>query len=174
MAGSWRIARRFLPGIVVQVYYFLRFGALVSHRAEMEMSGQARLGRGTVISSFTKVKVAGPFETGRGAQIASNCFLEAGLGGIRLGEDVLVGPGCVFVTTNYRYDRLGVPLTEQGTSSRGIRVGDRSWIGANCVLLDGVTIGNDAIVSAGSIVSSDVPEGAIVQGNPAKVIFTRR
>jgi acetyltransferase-like isoleucine patch superfamily enzyme len=170
----WHVLRRFLPGIFAQAYYFLRCRAFVSHRAEMEMSPDARLGRGTVISSFTKVKVAGPLVTGRRAQIATNCFLEAGEGGITLGDDVLIGPGTVLVTTNYRYDRVGVPFPEQGTVSRGIRVGDRSWIGSNCVLTDGVTVGRDVIVTAGSVVSGTVPDGAIVQGNPAKVIFTRR
>ncbi|NNE43726.1 MAG: acyltransferase [Gemmatimonadetes bacterium] len=140
----------------------------------MEISADARLGRGTVVSSFTKVKVAGMFRTGERVQVASNCFLEAGRGGIVLGDDVLVGPGTVLVTTNYRYDQLGVPFPQQGTVSRGIRVGDRSWIGANCVIIDGVTVGRDVIVSAGAVVTSNVPDGAIVQGNPAKVIFTRR
>lgn len=169
-----KVIRRFMPGFLVQWIYMARCGAFVSPRAEVEVSGQAQLGKGTVISSFTKVKVAGPFVTGKKVQIASNCFLEVGEGGLQLGDDVLIGPGCCLVTTNYKYDKVGVPLQEQGTDSKGIRIEDRAWIGSNVTVLDGVTIGRDAIVTAGAIVSSDIPEKAIVSGNPAKVIFKRR
>ena len=170
-----RAIRRFLvPGLFVQAYYFLRCRALVSHRAEVELTNRAELGKGTVISSFTKVKVAGSLRTGRRAQIASNCFIEAGEGGLILGDDVLVGPGSSIITTNYQYSQVGVPVTEQGTVSRGVVIGDRVWIGANCTILDGVTIGDDAIVTPGSVVSADVPERAIVQGNPGQPIFVRR
>ena len=169
-----KILRRFLPGFVVQFVYLLKHRAFVSARAEIELSGDARLGRGTVISSFTKVKVSGPFVTGPRAQVATGCFLEVGEGGLYLGEDVLIGPGCSLVTTNYRYDRVDVPVQQQGTVSKGISIGDRSWIGANCVILDGVTIGRDVIVVAGSVVSTSIPDRTIVQGNPAKAIFTRR
>jgi len=169
-----KVLRRFLPGFVVQWIYFARCGALVSPRAEVEISGKAQLGRGTVISSYTKVKIAGPFVTGQRVQIASNCFVEVGEGGLQMGDDVLVGPGCAIITTNYKYDKVGVPLAQQGTVSRGIRIDDRAWIGANVTILDGVHVGRDAIVTAGAVVSSDVPERAIVQGNPARPIFTRR
>ncbi len=111
---------------------------------------------------------------GRNLQVASNCPREAGEGGLVFGDDGLVGPGSAIVTTNYRYDRVGVALSAQGTLSRGIEIGDRVWIGSNCTILDGVTIGADAIVTAGTVVTQNVPERAIVQGNPAKTIFTRR
>jgi acetyltransferase-like isoleucine patch superfamily enzyme len=85
-----------------------------------------------------------------------------------------VSPNCTILTSNYRFDRLGIPLQEQGTESKGVRIGHRVWLGANSVVLDGADIGDDCIVSAGSIVSGSIPPRSIVQGNPAKVIFTRR
>jgi acetyltransferase-like isoleucine patch superfamily enzyme len=69
---------------------------------------------------------------------------------------------------------VGVPLPEQGSVSKGVRIGHRVWIGANAVVLDGAELGDDCIVSAGSIVSGSIPPRSIVQGNPARVIFTRR
>ena len=77
------------------------------------------------------------------------------------------------VLTEIRLERVD-PLAQQGTVSRGIRIDDRVWVGANVTILDGVHVGRDAIITAGSIVSADVPERAIVQGNPARPIFTRR
>jgi acetyltransferase-like isoleucine patch superfamily enzyme len=56
----------------------------------------------------------------------------------------------------------------------GVRIGDRVWLGSNCVVLDGADIGDDVIVSAGSVVSGRIPPNTVVLGNPAKVIFTRR
>ena len=58
--------------------------------------------------------------------------------------------------------------------SKPTRIGHRVWIGSNCVVLAGSEIGDNVIVSAGSVVSGRVPPNSIVLGNPAKVIFTRR
>jgi acetyltransferase-like isoleucine patch superfamily enzyme len=87
---------------------------------------------------------------------------------------VLISPNCTILTTNYMFDRLDVPVQEQGIMSKGVRIGNRVWLGSNCVVLDGAEIGDNVIVSAGSIVSGQIPPNSIVQGNPAKVIFTRR
>jgi acetyltransferase-like isoleucine patch superfamily enzyme len=65
-------------------------------------------------------------------------------------------------------------LQQQGNISKGSRIGHRVWIGANSVVLGGADIGDNVIVSAGSVVSGSVKANAIVMGNPAKVIFTRR
>lgn len=51
-----------------------------------------------------------------------------------------------------------------------ITIGDNVWFGGNCVVLPGVTIGNNVVVGAGSVVTKDVPDNAVVVGNPAKII----
>jgi acetyltransferase-like isoleucine patch superfamily enzyme len=127
-----------------------------------------------VIGSFTKVKISGRFVMGRRVQIATNCFIGVGRGGLTLGDDVLVSPNCSILTGNYNFDRLDTPLQEQGTNSKGVRIGHRVWIGVNSVVLDGADIGDNVIVSAGSVVSGAVKANSVVLGNPAKVIFTRR
>jgi acetyltransferase-like isoleucine patch superfamily enzyme len=58
--------------------------------------------------------------------------------------------------------------------SKGIRIGHRVWLGSNCVVLDGADLGDNVIVSAGAVVSGAVAPNSIIQGNPPKVIFTRR
>jgi acetyltransferase-like isoleucine patch superfamily enzyme len=167
--------RRFLiPGFVVQWIYFLRCRALVSARAEVELSSKARLGKGTVIGSFTKVKVVGPFVTGTRVHIGPNCFLEAGEAGMEIGDDVMIGPSCTFVTTAFNYGKVGIALPDQGHTSKRIVIGKRTWISSNCSILGGVTIGEDVIVTPGAVVQSDIPDRAIVQGNPAKPVFVRR
>jgi acetyltransferase-like isoleucine patch superfamily enzyme len=168
------IQRFLLPGFVVQWIYLVRYRAFVSARAEVELSSLARLGKGTVIGSFTKVKVKGPFVTGRRVHVGPNCFLEAGEGGLEIGDDVMIGPSCTFVTTAFNYGKVGVPLPQQGHVSKRIVIGKRTWISSNVSVLGGVTIGEDVIVTPGAVVQSDIPDRAIVQGNPAKPVFIRR
>jgi len=171
----WRVVRRMLmPQFVSRLYYLWKHRAFVSGRAEVELSDSTEWQPGCVIGAFTKVKITGRFVMGRQVQIGTNCFIAAGSGGLVIGDDVLVSPNCTILTGNYRFDRLDVPLPQQGTVSKGVRIGQRVWIGANSVVLDGADIGDNVIVSAGSVVSGTIKANSIVLGNPAKVIFTRR
>ncbi len=166
--------RALTPMVLVRFYYFVKHRTVISAKAEVDLADSTVWGEGCVISAFTKVKISGPFTMGRRCQISTGCFLGAGQGGLTLGDDVLVSPNCAILTGSYRFDRLDVPLQEQGTVSKGIRIGHRVWIGSNSVVLAGSEIGDNVIVSAGSVVSGRVPPNTIVLGNPAKVIFTRR
>lgn len=175
MAKISRLARRALtPMVVVRLYYLVKHRAAISSRAEVDLADSTSWGPGCVISAFTKVKISGPFVMGRRCQISTGCFVGAGEAGLTLGDDVLISPNCVVMTGTYVFDRLDVPLQEQGTVSKPTRLGHRVWVGSNSVVLAGAEIGDDVIVSAGSVVSGRVPPRTIVLGNPAKVIFTRR
>ena len=175
MAKLSKLARRALmPMAVVRLYYFARHRAVISSKAEVDLADSTSWGEGCVISAFTKVKIGGPFVMGRRCQISTGCFLGAGEAGLTLGDDVLVSPNCTILTGTYQFERLDVPLQEQGTVSKPTRIGDRVWIGSNCVVLAGAEIADNVIVSAGSVVSGRIPPNTIVLGNPAKVIFTRR
>ena len=167
----WRALR---PQFVAQLYYLWRHRAFVSGRAEVEIDDSTQWGRGCVIAAFTKVKIAGAFRMGERVQIATNCSIGVGPGGLTIGDDVLISPNCSIVGSTYNYDQPDLPLQDQGTTSRGVRIGDRVWIGANSVVLDGTVIGENVIVSAGSVVTGTIKPGSIVSGTPAKVIFTRR
>lgn len=169
-----RLLRRFLiPSIVVSAYGYLRLRASISPRAEVELSPNLRLGAGTSVSSFTKIKVSdGPLVTGRNCGFGTHCFIDAGIG-IQMGDHVICGPGVALIAVNYRYERLTVPLEEQGRTSRGIRIGRNVWIGANSVVLDGSEIGDNSIVVANSLVNRRFPPNSIIQGNPAKAIAQR-
>jgi acetyltransferase-like isoleucine patch superfamily enzyme len=160
--------------IVVRLYYFWKHRAVISGKAEVDLASSTSWGKGCVISAFTKVKISGPFIMGRRVQVSTGCFIGAGVAGLTMGDDVLISPNCTILTGTYLFDRLDVPLQDQGTISKGVRIGHRVWIGSNSVVLAGSEIGDNVIVSAGSVVSGTVPPNSIVLGNPAKVIFTRR
>lgn len=92
------------------------------------------------------------------------------LGKTFIGDDVMMGPFCVVYTQNHRFDDVTVPMHGQGfQEEKPVRIGNDVWLGDHAILLPGVTVGSHSIVGAGAVVSKDVPEWAIVAGNPAVV-----
>lgn len=169
------LRRFFLPAGVKTIYCFFKFGAMVSAKAEVELSRNLKLGKGVQIGSFCKIKsVRGPLEIGDNTHIASACFISSHSGGLYIGKDVLVGPKVSIMASNHRYDRVDIPIRLQGQSSKGATIGNNVWLGAASVILDGSNIGDGVVVSANSVVSGKIPPNVIIHGNPAKVIFKRR
>jgi acetyltransferase-like isoleucine patch superfamily enzyme len=103
-----------------------------------------------------------------------NCTVNASIGGmIDIGSNCLFGPNVVIHSSNHRYSDISVPTIEQGHDCADIRIADNVWLGANVIVLAGVTIGEGAVVAAGAVVTQDVPEFSIVGGVPAKFIKSR-
>lgn len=170
-----KMAKRLLtPGFIVSIIYFLRYRAKISPKAEVEISDNLRMGPGCVIGSFTKVKASdGPLKLGARCGVATNCFIASGEKGIEVGDNFVCGPNTVITASNYIYDQLGVHVEDQGTTSKGVRIGKNVWIGAGSVILDGTVLGDNCIVVANSLVNRRYPDNAIIQGNPAKILMKR-
>jgi len=96
--------------------------------------------------------------------VSGDCYIQAA-NGVEIGDDTTFAPGVKIISANHSPDDL-----MRSVDAPPIRIGKRVWIGANAVILPGRQIGDDAIVGAGSIVTKDVPPGAIVGGNPARLI----
>ncbi len=95
-------------------------------------------------------------------------------GSVIIGENVMMGPHCTMYSRNHAFDRLDIPMREQGYKpEKTIIISDDVWIGGHVIILPGVCIGKGAIIGAGAVVSKSVPEYAIVAGNPAKIIRFR-
>jgi len=103
---------------------------------------------------------------GRGVFANFGCvFLD--VVGIEIGDGCQIGPSVQILTADHPRDPV---LRRQGLESgKPVRIGQNVWIGSGAIILPGVTVGEDAIVGAGSVVTCDVPEGATVVGNPARV-----
>jgi acetyltransferase-like isoleucine patch superfamily enzyme len=169
------VQRFLLPRWLVSFYYFFKYRCKVSTRAEVELSPLLRIGRGSEVSSFTKIKASyGPLRIGRRCSIGAGCFLSSHQGGLTIGDDCLISPNVTIIANNYNYQRLDVPIRQQGSQSRGVRIGNDVWIGSGACILDGAQVGSGVIVAPNSVVSGTIPDHVIVQGNPARVIFTRR
>jgi acetyltransferase-like isoleucine patch superfamily enzyme len=93
---------------------------------------------------------------------------------VRVGKHILMAAYTYLVGGDHLYDRVDIPVLQQGRTARGIDVGDGVWLGTHVVVTDGSTIGRDAIVGAGAVVVGDIPEFAIATGIPAKVVRDRR
>lgn len=91
-----------------------------------------------------------------------------------IGADVMMGPYVMILSGSHNFDRLDIPMREQGAPARrAVIIQDDVWVGAKSIILPGVTIGAHSIIGAGSVVTKDVPEYAIVGGSPAKFIKSR-
>ena len=171
-----KVAKRFLvPSIVVTVIYWRRFGCMISPRAEVELSPRLRIGRGTEVSSFVKLKASdGDLTIGAHVSIGTGCFLSADAGGVRIGDYCMIGPNTSIIGNDYKYDRIDIPVTRQAKTSKGISIGNDVWIGAGCVITDGVTIGDHCIIAPNSLVTHSLAARTVAMGHPAKKIFERR
>jgi len=170
------ILQRFaLPGFIVSLYYFWKYGCLISPRAEVEVGTDLRIGRGVRVGSYTKIKAGDGWLTiGAGTSIGSGCSLSSGKQGVKIGEHCLIGPNVTILGSNYRYDRLDKLFVEQEMIAKGVRIGDNVWVGAGVVILDGSDIGSGSILTPNSVVSGTIQANVVVQGTPGKIIFERR
>jgi acetyltransferase-like isoleucine patch superfamily enzyme len=89
------------------------------------------------------------------------------IGGIELGDDVMLGPGVRLVSSGHPLDPA---RRRHQVTAAPIVVGRNVWVGAGATVLQGVTIGDDAVVAAGAVVTHDVPPAVLVAGVPARVV----
>jgi acetyltransferase-like isoleucine patch superfamily enzyme len=121
------------------------------------------LGRGTILSCKDGDIVLGDHvNIGFHSEIFSGSRVCVGRHGLLAAYTYLVGGG-------HEFERSELAVIEQPRASRGIELGDNVWLGAGAVVLDGVRIGSDVVVGAGAVVTSDLPQGAVAAGVPARV-----
>lgn len=101
------------------------------------------------------------------------CYVN-GYGGLVIGDDTIVGPGTMIHTANHDTGDLDRPISGQGWKGAPVHIGAGCWIGMGVCILPGVRLGDGCVVGAGSIVTDDVESLAVVAGNPARVLKSRR
>lgn len=91
-----------------------------------------------------------------------------------IGNDVMMGPECIIYTRNHKFEDINSTMNVQGFSEVvPVVIGDDVWLGARVIILPGVKIGTGVVVGAGAVVSRDIPDYAVVVGNPAKIVKYR-
>lgn len=107
---------------------------------------------------------------GDNSELGTRCMIQAN---VHIGNNVIMGPDVKIYSRNHKYDRLDIPIQQQGKSYYNTYIGNDVWLGANVIVTAGCKIGNHAIVAAGAVVTKDVCDYAIVGGVPAKILKYR-
>ena len=147
-------------------------------------------GRGATIRRNTRMDLL-PFNTfclGDNSTIEDFCTVNNGVGKVEIGSNTRIGLGSVLIGPvrigdyvrlaqnvvisglNHNYQDVTKPISAQGVETKPVEVGDETWIGANSVILAGVSIGKHCVVAAGSVVTKNIPSFSVSVGNPAKII----
>jgi maltose O-acetyltransferase len=130
----------------------------------------ARCGKDVNVEHGVDFEGGFQLEIGDRSGLGVNSFI----GVVKIGNDVMMGREVIMISQNHIFSDITRPMNIQGTEEpRPIIIGDDVWIGARAVILPGIRIGKGAIIGAGSVVTTDVPEYAIVGGNPARILRFR-
>lgn len=160
-------------------WYVRLFAPLYQHRGRgSKIYGSVRmdtppyrkfsLGRHSVVESFCCINNAvGDVIIGDHTRIGIHNTI---IGPVSIGSHVNLAQGITVTALNHNFTNKNKRIDEQGITTKQVTIGDDVWIGANAVILPGVTIGRHVVVAAGAVVTKDVPDNCIVGGVPAKVI----
>lgn len=126
------------------------------------------LGNYSVIESFACINNAmGDVIIGDHTRIGLHNTI---IGPVEIGNNVNLAQGITVTALNHNFSDTKKRIDEQGVSTNQVTIEDDVWVGANAVILPGVTIGEHCVVAAGAVVTKDVPPHSLVAGVPAKVI----
>lgn len=173
--------RRLIQTIVLLIYYGFaqhlptqpvpgwRFAYLL--RQQLVKRLFKKCGKDVIIKTRAYFGTGENIILGNNSQLGVDCKIE---NDIQIGNDLVMGPDVFIMSSAHAFERLDIPINQQGNLPRKpVKIGNDVWIGTRVVILPGITIGDQAVIGAGSIITKDVPPRAIVAGNPAKLIRFR-
>lgn len=158
----------------------IHLGKMVNIGAYCHLSGLGTegltIGDNSSIGAFSRVIVSTTFDNpgyyikiGSGVGIGEFAYL-GGAGGLKIGDNCIIGQYFSCHPENHNYAAATELIKNQGTTRKGITIGENCWIGAKVTICDGVTIGNNTVIAAGAVVTKSMPENCVIGGVPAKVI----
>jgi acetyltransferase-like isoleucine patch superfamily enzyme len=145
-------------------------GACIRRRTRLDVVpwNQFELGAFSTIEDFSAINNGvGSVIIGERTKIGlSNTII----GPVTIGNDIRLAQNITLSGLNHNYEDINIPIHKQGVSTAPIHIDDNTWIGANVVVLAGVTVGKHSIVAAGSVVTKNIPPYSVAVGNPARII----
>ena len=137
------------------------------------------IGNNVRIGDYTRILCTGSlkkigigFKIGDNCGIGENCFFGSA-GGIRIGNDVIMGQNIRFHSENHNYEKIEIPIRMQGVTNKGIVIGNDCWIGSGVVFLDGISVGNGCVIGANTLVNKSLPNNSVAVGNPVRIVKIR-
>jgi maltose O-acetyltransferase len=115
------------------------------------------------IDSPSKLKIGNNVSINRGSVINAS-------GGVCIGNDTLIGPNVTIYSQNHNFNNSNVLIREQGFSLAKVEIGNNVWLASNVTVLPGVTIGENIIVAANSLVNKSISKQGVYAGTPVKLI----
>ena len=162
--------RLWIKWFVNPFYHKKGKGAIVRPRTRMDVVpwNKFELGEDSTIEDFSAINNGvGPVIIGDRTKIGlSNTII----GPVIIGNDIRLAQNITISGLNHNYEDVSLPIHVQGVSTAQIVIEDESWIGANVVIVPGVTVGKHSIVAAGSVVTKNIPEYSVAAGNPARIL----
>jgi len=104
------------------------------------------------------------------SELGTNAIIQAN---VSIGNHVIMGPDIKIYSRNHKFESLDIPMQLQGKNYYNTIIESDVWIGANVIITAGCRVGNHSIIAAGSVVTKDVPDYAIIGGVPGKIIKFR-
>lgn len=156
--------------LLAPLYQHRGQGSKIYHSVRMDTPPYRRfsLGRNSVVESYCCINNAvGDVTIGDYTRIGIHCTV---IGPVSIGNHVNLAQGITVSALNHCFDDTNQRIDEQGITTSPVVISDDVWIGANSVILPGVTIGRHAVIAAGAVVTKDVPNNTLVAGVPASPI----
>ncbi len=128
-----------------------------------------------VSQGFGSLELAGDlnkFKIDITSHLKSNTFIECS-GGVTIGQYFHTGRGLTIFSTNHNYENATMIPYDEVSVDKPVIIKDFVWCGTNVTIVPGVTIGEGVVVGAGSVVTKDVPDYAVIGGNPAQILKYR-
>jgi acetyltransferase-like isoleucine patch superfamily enzyme len=162
-----------IKGVLYKLKGYYKLGEITSKirgKVYINKIGEIEVGKNlSIVGHPWAVQITS--SKGANLKIGDNVYVNAGVGiaasiGIIIGDNVKIGPRTSIFDSNYHR----MDSTDKGEISKKITIGNNVWIGADCTILPGVTIGDNSVIAAKSTVNKDVPNNVLMGGSPAKVI----
>jgi acetyltransferase-like isoleucine patch superfamily enzyme len=169
--SRWRNLYYRMLGVRLRGYVWMRQIEIPRNHGSIEIAAGVSLDRGVVLLCTGIETASIKIRIGAGTYINRNTMLDASQL-LEIGANCAIGPGCYLTDHDHGLEPSLTPLG-QPLISAPTRLGNEVWLGAHVVVLKGVTIGDRAVIGAGSVVTRDVPADAIAVGVPARVVRTR-
>jgi acetyltransferase-like isoleucine patch superfamily enzyme len=171
IVSRWRNLYFRALGVRIEGYAWLRKVSIPRNFDQITLGGNVALDDGVVLLAVGGSTGQPKIVIGSGTYVNRYTMLDASQE-IRIGRGVGIGPGC-YITDHDHRTRPGTPFLEQALAAAPTVIGDGVWLGAGVIVLKGVSIGENSVVAAGSVVARSLPANVVAGGQPARPIRRR-